>query len=142
MPGCVAVVTGEQPGARTTFAWRATIAALLTAAAAALLPVIANYLGRVTWAGVALGIIAVAAVLLAIALLVVDRPGMLLAAAAMGALAMAVYIVTWVLAVPQLGGVGRGWTAVWGIAALVLDSLTVRVAIFTLRRRARPPSTR
>jgi hypothetical protein len=55
---------------------------------------------------------------------------------------MALYIVTWVLAVPQLGdGIG-GWTAGWGIAALVLDSLTVRAAVFTLRRRARPPSTR
>ncbi|MGH3775951.1 MAG: hypothetical protein ACRDRR_09495 [Pseudonocardiaceae bacterium] len=135
-------MTVDQRDARGAFAGRATVAALLAVAGAALLPVIADYLGRVTWAGVVLGIVAVGAVFLAIALLVVDRPGMLLAAAAMGALAMAVYIVTWVVAVPQLGdGIG-GWTAVWGIAALVLDSLTVRAAVFTLRRRARPPSTR
>ena len=142
MPDRVAVVTGGAARRRTTFAGRAAIAALLAAAGAALVPVIAEYLGRVAWAGVALGIIAVVAVLLAIALLVVDRPGMLLAAAAMGALAMAVYLVTWVLAGPQFGNGIGGWTAVWGVASLVLDSLTVRAAIFTLRRRARPPSTR
>jgi hypothetical protein len=130
-------VTVDQQLARTTFPGRATVAALLAAAGAALLPVISDYLGRVIWAGVALGIVAITAVSLAITLLVIDRLSMLLAAAAMGALAMAVYIMTWVVAVPQLdGGIG-GWTAGWGIAALVLDSLTVRAAVFTLRRRAR-----
>lgn len=54
---------------------------------------------------------------------------------------MAVYIVTWVIAAPQLGHGISGWTAVWGIAALVLSSLAVRAAIFTLRRTVRPPST-
>lgn len=131
----------DQQAAGSTFAGRATVAALLAAAGAALLPVIAGYLGRVIWAGLVLGIVAVAGVFLAVALLVIDRLSMLLAAAAMGALAMAVYIVTWVVVVPRLeGGIG-GWTAVWGIAALVLDSLTVRVAVFTLRRRTRRTRT-
>lgn len=131
-------MTVDQRDGRVGFAGRAVVAAFLVVAAAVQIPVVADYLGPVTWAGVVLGIVAVAAVFLAIALLVVDRPGMLLAAAATGAFAMAVYIVTWVLAVPQLGdGIG-GWTAGWGIAALVLDSLTVRAAVFTLRRRTRP----
>lgn len=134
-------MTVDQRDGRVAFAGRAVVAALLAVAAAVRIPVIADYLGPATWAGVVLGIVAVAAVFLAIALLVVDRPGMLLAAAAIGALAMGVYIVTWVVAVPRLGNGIGGWTAVWGIAALVLDSLTVRAAVFTLRRRARP-STR
>lgn len=128
-------MTIDQGDEQVAFARRAVVAALLIAAAAVHIPVITDYLGPVTWAGVMLTIVAVAAVSLAITLLTVDRPGMLLAAAVMGAIAMAVYILTWILAVPQLGDSMGGWTAVWGIAILVLDSLAVRAAFFTLRRK-------
>lgn len=131
-------MTDDKHEGRVAFAGRAVVAALLAAAAAVHIPVIAHYLGAATWAAVVFGIVAVVALLLATVLLVVDRPGLLLAAAAMGGLAMATYIVTWIVVVPQLSDGASGWTAVWGIATLVLDSLTVRAAVFTLRRNARP----
>lgn len=72
----------------------------------------------------------------AIALVIGRRPGALLAAAITGAVGVASFLAPLLLPVPGLGAPDR-WLDPWAFGAFLLDGLTVRLAVFTLRRASR-----
>ena len=86
-------------------------------------------------------VLAVAALGVAGALLRRDGPGVLLAAAVVGGVGVATFLLPGLVAVAAGQGY-RGWLDPWAFGALLLDALAVRVAVFTLRRAPGPTGTR
>ncbi|MET0190120.1 MAG: hypothetical protein ABW212_14040 [Pseudonocardia sediminis] len=78
-------------------------------------------------------LIAVAALVVAGAVLLRDEPAVLLAAAVVGGVGVATFLVPGLVAVAD-GQSFDGWLDPWAFGALLLDALAVRVAVFTLRR--------
>ena len=86
------------------------------------------------WIAVAFAVVAlVGSVLLVSA----PRPELLILAAVAGAAAVAVFAVPFVLKVLGLGVATSDPRDLWGIGAFLADALTVRLAVFTLRRANR-----
>lgn len=120
---------------------RRIVAALLVAAAVVhAVQVVRGWSGTPGPSGIQNGIgavIAVAALFVAGALLLRAAPAVLLAAAVVGGIGVATFLVPGLVAVANGQGYG-GWLDPWAFGALLLDALAVRVAVFTLRRAPAP----
>jgi hypothetical protein len=79
-------------------------------------------------------LLAAAAVVGSVALIAGARPGTLLAAAVLGAVGVASFLVPRVVPLPGFGDVPADWADPWAFAGFLLDALVVRLAVFTLRR--------
>lgn len=78
--------------------------------------------------------LAAAALAGALALLVAARPALLVAAAVVGMVGVAAFVVPVVLPLLGVGDTPGDVLAPWPLGAFVLDALTIRLAVFTLRR--------
>ena len=76
----------------------------------------------------------------AAALLVRPRPELLVAAAVAGVVGVGAFALPLIVSVLGVGGPVADPVDPWGIGAFLVDALTVRLAVFTLRRaeRSRP----
>lgn len=83
------------------------------------------------------GVLALAALVAAGAMLLRTEPAVLLGAAVVGGIGVATFLVPGLLAVAG-GRSYAGWSDPWAFGALLLDALLVRVAVFTLRRAQAP----
>jgi hypothetical protein len=81
-------------------------------------------------------VLAAAAVVGVVALLLSPRRETMLAAAVVGAIGVASFLVPMIGPLVGFGGHGNP-VGLWSFAGFVLDALTVRLAAFTLRRAAR-----
>lgn len=127
-------VNRPQPaaGARPTGTGRRIVIALLVASAA-VHGVLAVRLVGGTLALVIDVVLAVAAVVTAGLMLRRTESPVLLAAAVVGGVGVATFLVPGLVALAG-GQAYPGWLDPWAFGALLLDALTVRVAVFTLRR--------
>ncbi len=90
--------------------------------------------GAATAFGAAL---AAAAAVGVVALLVTGRPALLLAAAGAGTIGVAGFLIPLVAALLGFGAAVADPIDPWGIGGHLLDALTVRLAVFTMRRMVR-----
>ncbi|WP_433294582.1 hypothetical protein ACQPZQ_10700 [Pseudonocardia sp. CA-142604] len=109
-------------------AWAATGAVHLVMALEGAAGPVANV---VSW------LLAAAAVAGVVALLVSPRREIMLAAAIVGAIGVASFLVPLIGPLVGFGGAHGNTVGLWSFAGFVLDALTVRLAAFTLRRAAR-----
>ncbi|MFP5019339.1 hypothetical protein [Pseudonocardia phyllosphaerae] len=80
------------------------------------------------------GLVAIGAlVALVLILLRGDDARVLLAAAVVGGAGVALFLVPGLITVSR-GGMWQAWLDPWAFGALLCDAMTVRIAVFTLRR--------
>jgi hypothetical protein len=96
-----------------------------------------------TWIGATGGgavafVLAVVSLVGVVLLIAASRPEVLIAAAVAGAVGVAVFAVPFVVPMLGIGTATPDPADVWGISAFLADALTVRLAVFTLRRANRP----
>ena len=82
-------------------------------------------------------VLAAAAVAGVVALLLSPRREIMLAAAVVGAIGVASFLVPVIAPLVGFGRAHGNSVGLWSFAGFVLDALTVRLAAFTLRRAAR-----
>lgn len=79
-------------------------------------------------------VLAATALVGALLLCLAARPALLVASAVAGTVGVAAFVIPLLLPVLGAGGASIALTP-WTLAAFVLDALTVRLAVFTLRRQ-------
>jgi hypothetical protein len=95
-----------------------------------------------TWIGVAGGgpvafVLAVVAFVGAALLITASQPELLIAAAVAGTVGVAVFAIPFILPMLGIGAGASDPTDMWEIGTFLADALTVRLAVFTLRRASR-----
>lgn len=108
--------------------WRWPAAALLTTIAAVHIPLIGEHLEEAPYIGVLFIVLAVACVVLAAAILAVDTIAVWVAVGAVSVLALAAFLLSRTVGLPQIGDDIGNWTEPLGYPALVAEFLTALLA--------------
>lgn len=112
---------------------RFALAAALTAAAAAHLPVLAEHLHEAPWLGWLFVVFIAASLALGVVLLTRRLDWVVAAAAALSASAIAVYAATRLFSFPQMGDDVGDWFDPWGMVAVAAEVAALLVALYSAR---------
>ena len=118
--------------------WRLLAAVGAATEAVAHIPVIEEHLSEAPYIGVGFVLLAVAGILLTFLLVSADTAGVWAATALVAALALAGYIVSRTVGLPQIGDDVGNWTEPLGLVALSGEGimlLSAALHLFTRRRR-------
>jgi hypothetical protein len=119
--------------------WQYGASFLLVVAAATHIPLIREHLEEAPYVGWLFIALSVVCLVLAVAILVVDNPGVWLLSGAVCLAAVVAFLASRTVGLPQIGDDVGNWTEPLGIPAVASEALMAVLAVVHVRRQRRTP---